>query len=119
LRRVSNATIIPDGDVAGGVAPIRRLVLDVLKPSEVPTVEFAREACEVDGVEAAAADLVETDREVQNIVLVVEGPDVGHDAVVDRVEDLGGTLHSVDEVVCGEHLPATHDGGQPDATWLR
>lgn len=101
------------------MAPIRRLVLDVLKPSEVPTVEFAREACEVDGVEAAAADLVETDREVQNIVLVVEGPDVGHDAVVDRVEDLGGTLHSVDEVVCGEHLPATHDGGQPDATWLR
>jgi hypothetical protein len=101
------------------MAPIRRLVLDVLKPGEVATVSFAREVADVGGVDAAAADLVETDREVQNIVLIVEGPDVDYDAVVGHVEDLGGTLHSVDEVVCGEHRPAAHDGRQSDATWLR
>jgi hypothetical protein len=101
------------------MAPIRRLVLDVLKPSEAPTVSFAREVTGLDGVDAAAAHLVETDREVQNIVLVVEGSDVDYDGVVERVENLGGTLHSVDEVVCGEHLPERYEGGQSDATWLR
>jgi hypothetical protein len=101
------------------MAPIRRLVLDVLKPSEVATVSFAREVTGLDGVDATAAHLVETDREVQNIVLVVEGSDVDYDGVVERVENLGGTLHSVDEVVCGEHLPERYEGGQSDATWLR
>ena len=101
------------------MASVRRLVLDVLKPGEVSTVSFAGEVSDLDGVEAAAARLVETDREVQNIVLVVEGPAIGYDAVVDCVEDLGGTLHSVDEVACGEHVPSAHDDHRPDATWLR
>jgi hypothetical protein len=101
------------------MAPVRRLVLDVLKPGEVSTVSFAREVGDLDGVEAATARLVETDREVQNIVLVVEGSEIEYDAVVARIEDLGGTLHSVDEVVCGEHVPARHEDHRADATWLR
>ncbi|WP_136590126.1 DUF211 domain-containing protein [Salinigranum halophilum] len=100
------------------MAAIRRLVLDILKPSEVPTIAFARGVSDLTGVDATTARLVETDREVQNIVLVVEGADVDDDAVVDCLEDLGGTLHSVDEVVCGEHTPVSHEASA-DATWLR
>jgi hypothetical protein len=101
------------------MAPVRRLVLDVLKPGEVSTVSFARDVSDLDGVDATTTRLVETDREVQNIILVVEGSAIGYDAVVDCVEDLGGTLHSVDEVVCGEHVPRAHDDHRVDATWLR
>lgn len=100
------------------MAPIRRLVLDVLKPVEVPTVSFARELSDLAGVDAAAARLVETDREVQNVLLVVEGEDVDYERVVDCIESLGGTLHSVDEVACGEFVPDSHEASS-DATWLR
>jgi hypothetical protein len=100
------------------MAAISRLVLDVLKPVEVPTASFAREVSDLAGVDATAAQLVETDRAVQNIALVVEGSDVDDERVIERVEDLGGTLHSVDEVVCGERTPAPHEGDR-DATWLR
>jgi hypothetical protein len=100
------------------MAPIRRLVLDVLKPVEAQTVTFAQALGDLDGVDAAAARLVETDREVQNIGLVVEGEDVGFERVVDCIESLGGTLHSVDEVACGSFVPAGHEGAM-DATWLR
>ena len=101
------------------MAPIRRLVLDVLKPGEVPTVSFAQEVGGLDGTDAAAARLVETDREVQNIVLVLEGPDIDYDAAIECIEDLGGTLHSVDEVVCGDRVPAGHEDHRQDTTWLR
>ena len=100
------------------MAPVRRLVLDLLKPGEIPTVTFAQDVSDLAGVDATAARLVETDREVQNIALVVEGNDVDVDAVVACVEDLGATLHSVDEVVCGEYIPERYEA-HLDATWLR
>ena len=100
------------------MAAISRLVLDVLKPVEVPTASVARDVRDLDGVDATAARLVETDRTVQNIVLVVEGSAVDDERVIDRVEDLGGTLHSVDEVVCGDRPPMPPEVNR-DATWLR
>ncbi|AUV82383.1 hypothetical protein C2R22_12630 [Salinigranum rubrum] len=100
------------------MASIRRLVLDVLKPVEVATVSFARELSDLDGVDATAVRLVETDREVQNVTLVVEGEAVDFERVEACIESLGGTLHSVDEVVCGEFVPEEHVA-HADATWLR
>lgn len=83
------------------MAPIRRLVLDVLKPYEPETLEFAERIADIDGVEGVNATLVETDQSVQNIKLTVEGPAVDYDAVTDVVDGLGGTIHSVDQVACG------------------
>ena len=100
------------------MARIRRLVLDVLKPVEVTTVSFAEELSDLTAVDAAAAHLVETDREVQNVALVVEGDALDFDSVVDCIDSLGGTLHSVDKVVCGEFVPTPHEAAS-DATWLR
>ncbi|WP_372909911.1 DUF211 domain-containing protein [Salinigranum sp.] len=100
------------------MASIRRLVLDVLKPVEVPTVSFAQELSDLDGADAAVVRLVETDREVQNVVLVVEGENVDFERVEESIESLGGTLHSVDEVACGAFVPE-RDRAPTDATWLR
>ncbi|AKU08836.1 MULTISPECIES: DUF211 domain-containing protein [Haloferax] len=94
------------------MAPIRRLVLDVLKPHSPSTVEFAREVADAAGVAGVNATLLETDREVQNLRLVVEGEAVDDDEVERRIRDLGGTVHSVDEVVAGETLVEYRDQPQ-------
>jgi hypothetical protein len=86
------------------MAPIRRLVIDMLKPHDPSTVEITARIADLEGVDGANASLVETDREVQNLTLTVEGPDVDHDAVEATVDRLGGAVHSVDQVICGERV---------------
>ncbi len=86
------------------MAPIRRLVVDVLKPHDPSMVEFTGRVGDLDSVAAAGASLVELDREVQNLVLTVEGEAVDDGAVEDAVESLGGTVHSVDEVSVGDRV---------------
>lgn len=86
------------------MAPIRQLVLDVLKPHSPSTVEITHEVANAADVTGVNATLLETNREVQNLRLVVEGEAIDTDEVERRVHDLGGTVHSVDEVVAGETL---------------
>jgi len=84
------------------MAPIKRLVIDILKPYEPTTIEFAQDVSDLDGVKGVNATLLETDHQVQNIKLTVEGKDVDYEAVQGRIDELGGTVHSVDQIVCGE-----------------
>jgi len=84
--------------------PVLRLVLDVLKPHDPDIVTLARHVADAESVSGVNATLVETDREVQNIKLTVEGEDLHPAAVEDLAEDLGATVHSIDEVVCGDRL---------------
>lgn len=86
------------------MAPIRRLVADVLKPHEPSMVEFAEQLAEIEGVSGATATLVELDAEVQNLKITVEGEDVPKDRLEDEITNLGGSLHSIDEVACGERV---------------
>ncbi len=86
------------------MAPVRRVVIDVLKPHEPPMEAFAREVGDADTVEGVAASLVELDKDVQNVKLTLEGADVDLDSVETVVEEQGGTIHSVDEVACGDYV---------------
>ncbi|WP_256298429.1 DUF211 domain-containing protein [Haloarchaeobius salinus] len=86
------------------MAPVRRLVIDVLKPHDPPLVEFTEQLSDLGGVDGVTSSLVELDREVQNVKLTFEGAAVDYDAVEERVETIGATVHSVDEVACGERV---------------
>ncbi|WP_254766686.1 DUF211 domain-containing protein [Salinilacihabitans rarus] len=85
-------------------APIRRLVLDLLKPHEPDIVQFAERVAARPGIDAVNAVLVETDRDVDTIKLTVEGGDVDLPEIEETIDGLGGSIHSIDEVVCGERL---------------
>jgi len=82
----------------------RRLVLDLLKPHEPDVVTFAESLADYEGVAGVNVVLLETDKEVQNVKMTLEGDSIPVDAVHDAVDDLGGTVHSIDEVVCGETI---------------
>ncbi len=86
------------------MAPIRRLVVDVLKPYDPPTLAFTQQVAAAENVAGATATLIELDREVQNVKLTVEGEGIEYDDIEAIIEDAGGTIHSVDQVACGEYI---------------
>jgi len=83
--------------------PVRRLVVDVLKPHDPPLLEFTEQVAGAESVAGVTSSLIELDQEVQNVKLTLEGEDVDFEAIEATVENLGGTVHSVDQVACGEY----------------
>lgn len=86
------------------MAQIRRLVIDVLKPHEPPVLTFTQQVGGAESIAGINATLIELDKEVQNVKLTIEGEAIDYDAVEARIEDAGGTIHSVDQVACGEYI---------------
>ena len=86
------------------MAPVRRLIVDVLKPHDPPLLEFTTRLGDVEGVGGVNASLIELDNEVQNVKLTFEGESLSFDAIEEAVERLGGAVHSVDQVACGERV---------------
>jgi len=86
------------------MSSIKRLVLDLLKPNEVENVTFAKRIADLKGVAGANVSLLESDKEVQNLKITIEGEAIDDKRVEKTIEDLSGTIHSVDEVVCGERM---------------
>ncbi|WP_254764369.1 DUF211 domain-containing protein [Natrinema marinum] len=93
-------------------SPIRRLVFDVMKPHEPDILEFAAVVTECEGVTGVNVALIETDRDVQNLKVTLEGDDIDAAAVEEAIVDLGGTVHSIDGVARGERLVEERDTPQ-------
>lgn len=84
------------------MAKIRRLVLDVLKPHDPDMLTMAEKISELDSTEGVNAILYEIDDEVENVKLTIQGEDIEFKSVKKQIDELGGSVHSVDEAVCGE-----------------
>jgi hypothetical protein len=77
---------------------VKKLILDILKPHQPNALEFSQ-------VIAAAGDdyrvhvtVLEVDERTESLQLVIEGNNIDFDALHQAVNDLGGSLHSIDEV---------------------
>lgn len=94
------------------MAPVLRLVVDVLKPHDPPLYEFTSRLAEVACVAGVSVTLVELDKDVQNVVVTVEGDALDYEEVEAVVERLGATIHSIDQVACGEYVVEDRGTGQ-------
>ena len=83
---------------------IRRLVLDTLKPHEPNIIDLANVLSELVGVSAVNISIYELDRKVENAKITIEGEAISFDKVSETIEDMGGTIHSIDEVVAGKEI---------------
>ena len=83
---------------------IRRLVLDVLKPHEPTIIELADHLSELSGVEAVNISIYEIDRRVENAKITIEGSSLDYQEVAGAIQENGGTVHSIDEVVAGKMI---------------
>ena len=86
------------------MAKIRRLVLDTLKPHEPNIIDLANVLSELTGVAAVNISIYELDRKVENAKITIEGEDISFEQVSHLIEDMGGTIHSIDEVVAGKMI---------------
>jgi hypothetical protein len=86
------------------MAKIRRLVLDTLKPHEPNIIDLADVLSELTGVSAVNISIYELDRMVENAKITIEGEDISFEQVSHTIEDMGGTIHSIDEVVAGKMI---------------
>lgn len=88
------------------MAKLRRLVLDVLKPHQPGVVEFT--SALADGLEGCGIRLLveERDEKTESVTIEVTGAAIDFDAVAVKIGEMGGSVHSVDEV---EVDPAERD----------
>jgi hypothetical protein len=99
---------------------IRRLVLDVLKPHNPSILDLSKKLCTLKGIDGVNIITYEIDKDVENVKIVLEGPDIEFEKVKKVLEDNGGAIHSVDEVAAGKRIVEEVKTPQDkSATWMR
>lgn len=83
---------------------IRRLVIDVMKPHDPDIIITAERLSDIDGVEGVTMKLVEMDEKVAETRVAIQGEELDLERIREVVEDLGGSIHSIDEVSCGTKI---------------
>jgi uncharacterized protein len=101
--------------IGGEMSQIKRLVLDVLKPHEPTNVEVASAIGDLQDVDGVNLSLYEVDQQTENVKITVEGTNVNYSLVLQTIENLGGVVHSVDEIIAGKKIveedETLHDRG--------
>jgi len=67
-------------------------------------IEMANALSTLDGVEAVNISIAEIDLKVENAKITIEGDDLDYEEVRELIEDMGGSIHSIDEVVAGKMI---------------
>ena len=83
---------------------IRRLVLDVLKPHNPSVVELSEALSHLEGVEGVNVIIYEIDQQVENAKVIVAGSSIDFESIKKKLEEMGATIHSVDEVAAGKRI---------------
>ncbi|RLG77564.1 MAG: hypothetical protein DRO12_01810 [Thermoprotei archaeon] len=79
---------------------IVRLVLDVLKSIRGPSIiDLAEKLSELKGINMVSVKVNEVDVETLTLTVVIEGDNIAFEDVRNVIEDMGGVIHSVDEVI--------------------
>lgn len=80
--------------------PVRKLVLDVLRPIRGPSiVELADALSKIKGVTQVVITVNEMDVETATLEVTIEGSSIDYESVREVIERLGGIIHSIDQVV--------------------
>ncbi len=78
---------------------VRHLVLDVLKPHQPNALEFARALAELGTDYRVQVQVKEVDEHTETLVVTLSGEDLDFERLGQAIEENGGSLHSIDEVV--------------------
>jgi len=85
---------------------IRRLVLDVLKPHSPSLPEFATKLSSMSGVDGVNVTLIEIDKDTETIKITIDGQ-LDYGTIRAAIEEWGGVVHSIDEVIAGNLTSGT------------
>lgn len=77
---------------------LRRIILDVLKPHQPGVVEFSAALVEALHGCSVRLKVEERDEKTESVTVEVAGPEVDIEAVTAKINEMGASVHSVDEV---------------------
>ena len=77
---------------------VKRIVLDVLKPHQPNALEFSQAIAKVGNDYRVHLIVLEVDENTETIQIEVTGSTLDFEAIQSTIKDLGGSLHSIDEV---------------------
>lgn len=77
---------------------VKRIVLDVLKPHQPHVLEFAQIIAKVGFDYQVHLTVLEVDEHTETVVIEILSSSIDFDAIQTAIKELGGSLHSIDEV---------------------
>ena len=77
---------------------VKRLVLDVLKPHQPNALEFSQAIASTAGKSRVHVTVLEVDEHTETLKVVIEGEAIDFEAIQSSIDEMGGSLHSIDEV---------------------
>ena len=77
---------------------VQRLVLDVLKPHQPNSLDFARAIAGLGKSYRVHIKVVEVDEKTETLQMMIEGDSLDFDSINASITDSGASLHSIDEV---------------------
>lgn len=77
---------------------VKRIVLDVLKPHQPNALEFSQAIAKVGADYRVRLTVLEMDENTESVQIEVEGQVIDFKAIQAAISDMGGSLHSIDEV---------------------
>lgn len=86
------------------MAKIRRLVLDVVVPNAADVSKLTQDLADMSNVKGASSFVNEFDKNVIDLKLILEGPDLKMKEIEKVVSAHGGSIHSVDSVAAGKQI---------------
>ena len=83
---------------------VRRLVIDVLIPHDPSEIAYAEKISELDGIEGITVHVMEVDEKTKTVEMTIEGEALSFEDIKKVIEELGGSVHSVDRVSAGSRI---------------
>ena len=77
---------------------VKRVVLDVLKPHQPNALEFSRAIAGTGADYHVQLTVLEMDDKTETLQIEVAGDDIDFEKIQSTINELGGSLHSIDEV---------------------
>ncbi|KHF24655.1 DUF211 domain-containing protein [Solemya velum gill symbiont] len=77
---------------------VKRIVLDVLKPHQPNALEFSSSIAKAGSDYRVHLTVIEVDERTETLQIEVVGNAIDFEAVQSTISDMGGSLHSIDEV---------------------
>lgn len=77
---------------------VKRIVLDVLKPHQPNALEFCKLIAKAGSDYRVCLTVIEVDEKTETLQLEISGRDIDFEVLQASISDIGGSLHSIDEV---------------------
>ena len=77
---------------------VTKVILDVLKPHQPNALEFSRAIAGVGPGYVVSLTVIEVDEKTESLEIELSADAIDFDAVEKIIQDLGGSVHSIDHV---------------------